>query len=74
MAKKRDNNRIDPKLQNKNGLNRRDFVKTGAAAGLGAAALFEPEKAQAQGSATGAEGIVWDYEVDVVIAGAGAQA
>ena len=71
MAKKRDNKRNDPKLQNKSGLNRRDFVKTGAAAGLGAAALFEPEKAQAQGSATGREGIVWDYEVDVVIAGGG---
>ncbi len=71
MAKKSDNERNDPKPRNKNGLNRRDFVKTGAAAGLGAAAMFEPEQAQAQVSATAAEGIVWDYEVDVVIAGGG---
>ena len=71
MAKKRENKRNDPKLQNKNGLNRRDFVKKGAVAGLGAAALFKPEKAQAQGSTTGLEGSVWDYEVDVVIAGGG---
>ena len=71
MGKKRDNNPNDPKLQNKNSLNRRDFVKKGAAAGLGAAALLQPEKAQAQGASTGAEGIVWDYEVDVVIAGGG---
>ena len=32
---------------------------------------MESDKAQAQVSATGAEGIVWDYEVDVVIAGGG---
>ena len=71
MAKKRDNKWNDPKLKNENGLSRRDFVKTGAAAGLGAAALLESDKAQAQVFATGAEGIVWDYEVDVVIAGGG---
>jgi hypothetical protein len=71
MANKRDKQRNDPEPQNKRTLNRRGFVKTGAAAGLGAAALFESEKAQAQVSATGAKGIVWDYEVDVVIAGGG---
>ena len=71
MAKKRDNKWNDPKLKNGNGLSRRDFVKTGAAAGLGAAALLESDKAQALVSATGAEGIAWDYEVDVVIAGGG---
>ena len=47
MAKKRDNKWNDPKLKNENGLSRRDFVKTGAAAGLGAAALLESDKAQA---------------------------
>ncbi len=41
MAKKRENKRNDPKLQNKNGLNRRDFVKKGVAAGLVGGALLE---------------------------------
>ena len=71
MANKRDKQRNDPEPQNKRALNRRGFVKRGAAAGLGAAALFGSEKAQAQVSATGAEGIVWDHEVDVVIARGG---
>ena len=71
MARKREKKQNDPKLQNKNGLSRRDFVKTGAVAGLGAAALFESGGTQAQGATTGAEGMVWDYEVDVVIAGGG---
>lgn len=70
MAKKRDETRDDPKLQNEKGLSRREFVKTGAAAGLGAAALLESGVAKAQAS-TGAEDVVWDYEVDVVIAGGG---
>ena len=70
MAKKRDEPRDDPKLQNEKGLSRREFVKTGAAAGLGAAALLESGVAKAQAS-TGAEDVVWDYEVDVVIAGGG---
>jgi hypothetical protein len=71
MDKKRDDNPNDPKLQDKISLNRRDFVRKGAAGGLGAAVLFGPEKAQAQGASTGTEGIVWDHEVDVVIAGGG---
>ncbi len=73
MASKGDHSRNDPKLENERGLNRRDFVKTGVAAGLGAGAgaLVEPGEAQAQVSATGAEQTVWDYEADVVIAGGG---
>ena len=71
MAKKREKKQKDPKLQNKDGLSRRDFVKTGAVAGLGAAALFESGGTRAQGATTGAEGMAWDYEVDVVIAGGG---
>ena len=71
MAKKRDNKSNDPKLKNETGLSRRDFVKTGAAAGLGAAALLESDRTQAQLAATAAEDILWDYEVDVVIAGGG---
>ena len=71
MAKKRDNTQTDPKLDENSGLSRRDFVKTGAAAGLGAAALLDSGTAAAQGASTGADGITWDYEVDVVIAGGG---
>ena len=70
MAKKRDDNANDSELRNKNRLSRRDFVKKGTVAGLGGAALL-PSEAQAQVSSTGAEGIAWDYEVDVVIAGGG---
>jgi hypothetical protein len=71
MAKKRDTERDDPKLRDEGGLSRRDFVRTGAAAGLGAAALLKPDETQAQVSAAGPNGISWDYEVDVVIAGGG---
>ena len=71
MVKTRDNKLNDPKPRNEHGPSRRDFVKTGAVAGLGAAALLESDKAQAQVAAPGAEDIVWDYDVDVVIAGGG---
>ena len=70
MAGKRDKKSNDPGDKNENGVSRRDFVKTGATAGLGAAALLESDEARAQGSATGEE-ITWNYEVDVVIAGGG---
>ena len=70
MTRKRDDNANDSELQNKNRLSRRDFVKKGTVAGLGGAALL-PSEAQAQDASTGAEGIAWDYEVDVVIAGGG---
>jgi hypothetical protein len=52
------------------GLNRRDFVKAGAAAGLGAAALLDSGHAHAQGRGAANE-LRWDYEYDVVIIGAG---
>ncbi len=71
MTSKRDDKSNDPSLKSEKGLSRRDFVKTGAVAGLGAAALLESNKAQAQASVTGVADIVWDYEVDIVIAGGG---
>ncbi|HJO12275.1 MAG: FAD-dependent oxidoreductase [Gammaproteobacteria bacterium] len=71
MEKKRDTKRNDPKPKNNNGLSRRDFVKKGAVAGLGAAALVGQDEVQAQASTTTAEDMAWDYEVDVVIAGGG---
>ena len=72
MATKDDHPGNNPKLENERGLSRRDFVKTGIAAGLGAGgALLEPGKAQAQVPPTGAADTDWHYEVDVVIAGGG---
>ncbi|MGA1634280.1 MAG: FAD-dependent oxidoreductase [Gemmobacter sp.] len=52
-------------------MNRRDFFKAGAAAGVGAAALGAPVAAPAAGHEAGPGGITWDYEVDVVICGGG---
>ena len=69
MATKDDHPSNDPKLKSERGLNRRDFVKTGVAAGLGSGALLAPDEAQAQ--VPDAQQTVWDYEVDVVIAGGG---
>jgi hypothetical protein len=71
MNKKPDHPSNDPLIENQDGLSRRDFVKVGAAAGLGAAALLPPGGAQAQGSAGGAAEVRWDYEYDVVVVGAG---
>ena len=71
MATQDDDSSTNPKSKQKSSLSRRDFVKTGAAAGLGAGALLESGEAQAQVTATAAENTIWDYEVDVVIAGGG---
>ena len=60
-----------PKPKNERGLNRRDFVKTGVAAGLGSGALLGSDEVQAQVSETGAKQTAWDYEADIVIAGGG---
>ena len=62
MAKKRDTGRNEAKLAHKKALSRRDFFTTGAAAGVGAAALSGEARAQ---------GIRWDYEADVVVLGSG---
>ena len=40
MATKDDHPLNDPKLKNERGLNRRDFVKTGVAAGLGSGLCY----------------------------------
>ncbi len=71
MAKTSDTTRNDHEPKKVNGLSRRDFVRTGAAAGLGAGALLRPDGAHAQGREATTDDIVWDYEVDVVIAGGG---
>ena len=61
----------DPKIEKERRLNRREFVKTGVAAGLGSGALLGSDEAHAQVVETGAEQTAWDYEADVVIAGGG---
>lgn len=64
MAKKRDSGRKETRLQKEKPFSRRDFFKSGAAAGVSAAVLSGPGQASAQG-------IAWNYEVDVVVCGAG---
>jgi hypothetical protein len=63
MAKKRASGQKEPKLQRENAVSRRDFFRSGAAAGVSAAVLSSG-KAHAQG-------IRWDYEADVVVLGSG---
>jgi hypothetical protein len=62
MARKRDTEKT---------LSRRDFVRHGAAAGAGATVLSGGAKALAQQSSSGASGIEWNYEADVVVLGSG---
>jgi hypothetical protein len=68
MAKKRDIDK-DRKLRGGKSVSRRDFVKTGAAAGVGAAVLSTSGTALAQVSPV--EAIQWHYEADVVVIGGG---
>ena len=51
-------------------LSRRDFIKRGAVVGAGAAAIGGVSKAAVAASSS-ADDIVWDYEVDVLVVGAG---
>ena len=63
MAKKSDTGR-KPRKPQKEALSRRDFFRSGTAAGISAAVLSAPGEAAAQG-------IAWNYEADVVILGSG---
>ena len=69
MAKKQDRDPKDRKLQGEKTVSRRDFVKKGAAAGVGAAVLSMSGTGLAQVSP--ADAIQWNYEADVVVIGAG---
>jgi len=71
MARKRGSGRKESKLRNEKAVSRRDFFKTGAAAGVGATVLSGAGKALAQEPASGAGDIEWNYEADVVVLGAG---
>jgi hypothetical protein len=70
MPKKRDDRKAPEKDSNQ-ALSRRDFLKKGAAAGVGAAVFAGLGTATAQAQ-TGADEIQWDYEVDVLVVGGGA--
>jgi hypothetical protein len=68
VAKKRDADK-DRKPQGEKAVSRRDFVKSGAAAGVGAAVLSTSGTALAQVSPV--EAIQWHYEADIVVIGGG---
>jgi hypothetical protein len=72
MARKRDIDQKNRKNRDAKAVSRRDFVKSGAAAGVGgaAAAFSSSDTALAQGVSP-AQGIRWDYEADIVIIGGG---
>src|SRR5262245_53491019 len=67
MAKKNETGLDEPKGADEKGVSRRDLLKSGAAAGLGAAVLLDAGCTDAQSGAAAK----WDYEADVVVAGGG---
>lgn len=69
MAKKHGTRRNESEAAGAKAFSRREFVKRGAAAGVGTAVLSGP--ALAQESPSGARSIQWNYEADVVVLGAG---
>ena len=71
MAKRPDNQKKDRKLRGGKAVSRRDFVKKGAAAGVGAGAAVLSTSGTASAQGSRAEGITWHYEADVVVIGAG---
>src|SRR4026209_963270 len=66
MATKNETGHDERKLADEKGVSRRDLLKTGAAAGLGAAVLLDAGCSDVQSATT-----QWDYEADVVVAGGG---
>ena len=68
MEKADDTRPEDPRRKRADRPTRRDFVKTGAAAGLGAGALLGANCTDAQRASSGPGDTAWDYEVDVVVA------
>ena len=70
MTKKRDRKPEDRKLQESTSVSRRNFIKQGMAAGVGAAALGGCASNTAA-QATSPDSIQWDYEADLVVIGAG---
>ena len=70
MAKKRDVVQKNRRNQDQKAVSRRDFVKSGAAAGVGAAAVLS-SSGTASAQVSPAEAIRWDYEADIVVIGGG---
>jgi NADPH-dependent 2,4-dienoyl-CoA reductase/sulfur reductase-like enzyme len=70
MAKKRVGRGTRPQGEDTETLSRREFFKSGTAAGVSATVLAGGGTALAQTSAVNS--IKWDYEADVVVLGAGA--
>ena len=70
MAKKRNAGQTRPQGEDTEALSRREFFKSGAAAGVSATVLAGSGTALAQTSAVNS--IKWDYEADIVVLGAGA--
>ena len=68
MAKKRDTKSEERKPRESTSVSRRDFIKRGMAAGVGAAALGGCATGTG-GQATHPDSITWDYEVDVLVIG-----
>jgi hypothetical protein len=75
MARKADTDRKDSKPHGEKSVSRRDFVKAGAVAGVGAAAGVGTTVLSTSGTALSqvspADAIQWHYEADVVVIGAG---
>ena len=71
MATQGDHPDSDPNIEGARRVNRRDFVKTGVAAGIGSGALLGSHDLRAQVTETGAAQTAWDYEADIVSAGGG---
>lgn len=71
MARGRDDTSGDQQSGNESQFSRRDFVRIGTVAGAGSTALLQACATRPLEPATGVEDSAWDYEADVVIAGAG---
>jgi hypothetical protein len=70
MARKRDTKPEERKPQESTSVSRREFIKRGAAAGVGAAALGGCAT-NAVSQAASPDSLTWDYEVDLLVIGAG---
>jgi FAD binding domain len=70
MARRRDTKPEERKLQESTSVSRRNFIKQGLVASVGAAALGGCASNTAA-QATSPDSIKWDYEADLVVIGAG---
>jgi len=71
MARKKDSDQKDPKRQGEKSVSRRDFVKAGAAASVGAGAAVLTTSGTALTQVSPTEAVRWTYEADIVVIGAG---